>query len=95
VGPLVAPVKETAHHAWTWAQLQGLPAPLATCEAAVGSLLPASASRRRRRAACRAYRPRRRRVSLSDFQDERDSALRLLQQADTPMSFLQTLAAYD
>src|SRR5262245_55443021 len=88
-GPLVAGLRERdRHHAWTRAQLDAIAPPLATCEAVLSEgffLLQLVLGGHDRLAALldRGV------VEVRfDFQDERDSVLRLLRKySDTPMSF--------
>ncbi len=88
-GPLVAALRARDNdHAWARAQLSSLSDPLATCEAVLTEafyLLQGVAGGHERLAAL----VDRGAVEVRfDFQDERDSVLRLLRKyADTPMSF--------
>ncbi len=88
-GPLVAALRARDNdHAWARAQLSSLSDPLATCEAALTEafyLLQGVAGGHE----CLAALVDRGAVEVRfDFQDERDSVLRLLRKyADTPMSF--------
>jgi predicted nucleic acid-binding protein len=88
-GPLVAALLERDRdHAWTRAQLQGLPAPLATCEAVLSEAFFLLQRVRGGGERLGALIDRGAVESRFDFQDERDSVLRLLRKyADTPMSF--------
>jgi uncharacterized protein len=88
-GPLVAALLERDRdHAWTRAQLQGLPAPLATCEAVLSEAFFLLQRVRGGGERLAALIDRGTVESRFDFQDERDSVLRLLRKyADTPMSF--------
>jgi uncharacterized protein len=88
-GPLVAALLERDRdHAWTRAQLQGLPAPLATCEAVLSEAFFLLQRVRGGGERLAALIDRGAVESRFDFQDERDSVLRLLRKyADTPMSF--------
>ncbi len=88
-GPLVAALLERDRdHAWTRAQLQGLPAPLATCEAVLSEAFFLLQRVRGGGERLAAIIDRAAVESRFDFQDERDSVLRLLRKyADTPMSF--------
>lgn len=88
-GPLVAGLRERDRdHAWTRAQLASMSAPLATCEAVLSEaffLLQRVRGGGERLAAL----VERGILEIRfDFQDERDSTLRLLRKyADTPMRF--------
>jgi len=88
-GPLVAALLERDRdHAWTRAQLQGLPAPLATCEAVLSEAFFLLQRVRGGGERLAALIDRGAVESRFDFQDERDSVLRLLRKyANTPMSF--------
>jgi len=88
-GPLVAALLERDRdHAWTRAQLQGLPAPLATCEAVLSEAFLLLQRVRGGGERLAALIDRGAVESRFDFRDERDSVLHLLRKyADTPMSF--------
>lgn len=88
-GPLVAGLrKRDRHHAWTRAQLESLPAPLATCEAVLSEAFFVLQRVRGGGARLAAMVDRGVVEVRFDFQDERESTLRLLRKyGDTPMSF--------
>ena len=88
-GPLVASLRaRDRDHGWTRAQLESIASPLVTCEAVLSEaffLLHGVHGGRERLAALV---DRGVVEARFDFQDERDSTLRLLRKyADTPMSF--------
>ena len=88
-GPLVAGLMERDRdHAWTRAQLESLPAPLATCEAVLSETFFLLQRVRGGGEKLAALVDRGALEVRFDFQDERDPVLRLLRKyADTPMSF--------
>jgi len=88
-GPLVAGLIERERdHAWTRAQLESLPAPLATCEAVLSETFFLLQRVRGGGEKLAAMVDRGAVEVRFDFQDERDAVLRLLRKyADTPMSF--------
>ena len=88
-GPLVAGLMERDRdHAWTRAQLESLPAPLATCEAVLSETFFLLQRVRGGGEKLAALVDRGVLEVRLDFQDERDPVLRLLRKyADTPMSF--------
>ncbi|OGA64741.1 MAG: hypothetical protein A3G83_05385 [Betaproteobacteria bacterium RIFCSPLOWO2_12_FULL_68_20] len=88
-GPLVAALLERDRdHAWTRAQLEALPAPLATCEAVLSEAFFLLRQVRGGGERLATLVDRGVVEARFDFQDERDSVLRLLRKyADTPMSF--------
>ena len=88
-GPLVAGLMERDRdHAWTRAQLESLPAPLATCEAVLSETFFLLQRVRGGGEKLAALVDRGAIEVRFDFQDERDPVLRLLRKyADTPMSF--------
>ena len=88
-GPLVAGLMERDRdHAWTRAQLESLPAPLATCEAVLSETFFLLQRVRGGGERLAALVDRGALEVRFDFQDERDPVLRLLRKyADTPMSF--------
>lgn len=88
-GPLVAGLMERDRdHTWTRAQLESLPAPLATCEAVLSETFFLLQRVRGGGEKLAALVDRGAIEVRFDFQDERDPVLRLLRKyADTPMSF--------
>ena len=88
-GPLVAGLMERDRdHAWTRAQLESLPAPLATCEAVLSETFFLLQRVRGGGEKLAALVDRGALEVRFDFQDERDPVLRLLRKyADTPMSY--------
>ena len=88
-GPLVAGLMERDRdHAWTRAQLESLPAPLATCEAVLSETFFLLQRVRGGGEKLAALVDRGAIEVRFDFQDESDPVLRLLRKyADTPMSF--------
>ena len=88
-GPLVAGlIERDRDHAWTRAQLESLPAPLATCEAVLSETFFLLQRVRGGGEKLGALVDRGVIEVRFDFQDERDPVLRLLRKyADTPMSF--------
>jgi len=88
-GPLVAALRaRDRDHAWARAQLSSLSDPLATCEAVLTEAFYLLQSVPGGHARLAALVDRGAVEVRFDFQDERDSVLRLLRKyADTPMSF--------
>ncbi len=88
-GPLVAGlIERDRDHAWTRAQLESLPAPLATCEAVLSETFFLLQRVRGGGEKLAALVDRGVIEVRFDFQDEREPVLRLLRKyADTPMSF--------
>ncbi len=88
-GPLVASlIERDRDHAWTRAQLESLSGPLATCEAVLSETFFLLQRVRGGGEKLAALVDRGVLEVRFDFQDERDSVLRLLRKyADTPMSF--------
>ena len=88
-GPLVAALLERDRdHAWTRAQLGALPAPLVTCEAVLSEAFFLLQRVRGGGERLAVLIDRGVVEARFDFQDERDSVLRLVRKyADTPMSF--------